>query len=135
MSKRNKIIVSLALFVFVVISLLVSIVVVFAEEQTIVRNLNAVCRVYNADCHVSATYAYGNKTTGIYQQAENFTISGLEDDNKFLNFSHNAQTEGIFQDKALMPTSDIVLTKQNNSVIFEFHHLRRNHPLHQKQHQ
>jgi len=120
MSKRNKIIISLALTVFVVISLLVSLVVVFAEEQEIVRNLNAVCRVYNADCHVSASYAYGNKTTNSYLEAQDFTVSGLIDDNKFLNFDNNEQTKNNFQDKMLKPTSDIVLTKENNSVIFEF---------------
>lgn len=120
MSKRNKIILSLAITAFVVLSFVVGLVVVFAEENPIVRNLNASYRVYNADCHVSASYAYGNAKTKTYTEAKDFTVSGLEDGNKFLTFDKNASTQNTFQEKMLKPTSDIVLTKENNSVIFEF---------------
>ena len=113
MSKRGKFILSLAIAVFVILSILVSLVVVFAEENEIVRNVNAVCRVYNADCHVSASYVYADKTN-------DFTISGLEGDEKFLTFDKTRETENIFQEKMLKPISDIVLTKENSSVIFKF---------------
>ena len=113
MSKRGKFILSLAIAVFVILSILVSLVVVFAEENEIVRNVNAVCRVYNADCHISASYVYADKTN-------DFTISGLEDDEKFLTFDKTRETENIFQEKMLKPISDIVLTKENSSVIFKF---------------
>lgn len=113
MGKRNKIILSLAIAVFVVLSLIVSLVVVFAEENEILRNVNAVCKVYNADCHVSASYTFADET-------KYFTVSGLEDDDKYLTFDKNKSTENIFQEKMLKPTNDIVLTKENNSVIFKF---------------
>lgn len=113
MGKRNKIVLSLAITVFVVLSLIVSLVVVFAEENQIIRNVNAACKVYNADCHVSASYTIGNET-------KDFTDSGLEDGDKFLTFDKTKSTQNIFQEKMLKPTNDIVLTKESSSVIFEF---------------
>jgi len=120
MSKRNKIILSLAITAFVVLSLVVGLVVVFAEENSIVRNLNASYRVYNADCHVSASYAYGNAKTKIYSETNSFTVSGLEDGDKFLTFDKTTATQNTFQEKMLKPTNDIVLTKENNTIIFKF---------------
>ena len=111
--KRNKIILSLAIAVFVVLSLIVSLVVVFAEENEILRNVNAACKVYNADCHVSASYTFADET-------KDFTVSGLEEGDKFLTFDKTEATQNIFQEKMLKPTNDIVLTKENNTVVFEF---------------
>ena len=120
MNKTNKIIVSLAIAVFAVLSVFVSLVAVFAEENEIIRNVNAACKVYNADCHVSASFAYGDKATEIYTDAKDFTISGLEDGDKFLTFDKTDATKNMFQEKMLKPTNDIVLTKENSSVIFKF---------------
>jgi hypothetical protein len=113
MIKRNKLILSLATIIFVAISIFVSLVAVFAEENEIIRNVNASCKVYNADCHVSANFTMGGKT-------KDFTISGVEDDEKFLTFDKTDATKNIFQEKMLKPTNDIVLTKENSSVVFEF---------------
>ncbi len=117
MSKSNKIIITLAVSAFLIISLIVGLVVVFAEEQEpIVRNVNAVYRVMDADCAVSASYEYGNKASNVYLGERSFTTSGLDEDNNILSFNSVDNLE----EKTLMPTSDIVLTKENNSVIFEF---------------
>ena len=113
MSKRNKILLSLATAVFVVLSLIVSLVVVFAEENEIVRNVNAACRVYDADCHVAVAYTHANQT-------KDFTISGVEGDDKFLTFDKTDATKNLFQEKMLKPTNDIILTEENNCVVFEF---------------
>jgi len=113
MSKGNKIILYLAIAVFVALSVFVSLVAVFAEENQIVRNLNVSFKVYNADCHVAASYTIGDETN-------DFTISGLEDDEKYLTFDKTDATKNIFQEKMLKPTNDIALTKESNSVIFKF---------------
>ena len=119
MSKRNKIVISLAVTAFLIISLIVGLVVVFAEEsQPIVRNVNAVYRVYNADCSVSASYIYGDRSSNIYLGERGFTTTGVDGNDNVLVFN-NAGNENL-EEKSIVPTSDIVLTKENNSVIFEF---------------
>ena len=120
MSKRNKFILSLAITAFVVLSLIVSLVIVFAEENEIVRNLNVSYKVYNADCHVSTSYNYVNSESGIHTDVKDFTISGLEDGDKFLTFDKNEATQNIFQESMLKPTNNIVLTKANDTIIFKF---------------
>ena len=84
MSKRNKFILSLAITAFVVLSLIVSLVIVFAEENEIVRNLNVSYKVYNADCHVSTSYNYVNSESGIHTDVKDFTIPSKE--NKSFKF-------------------------------------------------
>ena len=119
MSKRNKIIISLAVTAFLIISLIVGLVVVFAEEtQPIVRNVNAVYRVYNADCSVSATYTYGDRNSNIYLGERGFTSTGVDGNDNVLVFNNGGNKN--LEEKSIMPTSDIILTKENNSVIFEF---------------
>ena len=119
MSKTNKIIISLAVTAFLIISLVVGLVVVFAEEtQPIVRNVNAVYRDYNADCSVSTSYTYGDRSSNIYLGERGFTASGVDGNDNVLVFN-NAGNKNI-EEKSIMPTDNIVLTKENNSVIFEF---------------
>lgn len=117
MSKSNKIIISLAVAAFLIISLLVGLVVVFAEEtQPIVRNVNAVYRVIDADCAVSANFTYGDKNSKVYLGSNSFTTSGTESVDNVLSF----EKDNSLQEQILKPTADIALNKTNNSVIFEF---------------
>ena len=116
MSKRNKIIISLAVSAFLIISLIVGLVVVFAEDQPIVRNVNVSFKVINSNCSVSAVYKYGDKETNTYLTENNFTTTGLTDADKVLTFENSNN----FAEETLKPTSDIALTKENNSVIIEF---------------
>ncbi len=123
MSKRNKIVISLAVTAFLIVSLIVGLVVVFAEENpSVVRNVNAVYRVYNADCSVSVSYTYGNKSLNTYLDERGFTASGLEGGDNVLVFNNavDAGKQVQIEEKTLKPASDIVLTKENDSVIFEF---------------
>lgn len=117
MSKRNKLIITLSVAAFLIISLLVGLVVVFAEEtQPVERNVNAVYRVINAECAVSATCTYGNKNSNVYLGSSSLTTEGVEGADNILSFEN---TENV-QEKYLKPTADIVLDTQNNSIIFEF---------------
>lgn len=117
MSKSNKVIITLAVAAFLMISLIVGLVVVFAEEtQPVVRNVNAVYRVIDADCSVSASFTYGDQNSKVYLGSSSFTTSGVESDNNVLSFKQ----DDSLQEQILKPTDDIVLNKTNNSVIFEF---------------
>ena len=118
MSKSNKIIISLAVAAFLIISLIVGLVVVFAEEtESVKRNVNAVYRVIDADCSVSVDYTYGDKVSNVYLGSSSFTTEGIEESSNILTF---VKDENNLQEKVLMPTADMVLDKTNNSIIFEF---------------
>ena len=117
MSKSNKIIITLGVVALLIISLIVGLVVVFAEEQQpIVRNVNVSYKVVDANCSVSASYVYGDAASNIYLGSKSFTTSGVDGDDDVLEFGLTNK----FIEKTLKPTADIALTKENNSVIFEF---------------
>lgn len=112
MGKRNKIIVILAVVAFLIISLVLGLVIVFAEEEPIMRNVNAVYRVIDADCAVSTSYKYANNDESY------FTTSGLNEDANVLFFD-NAGNKNL-EEKTMKPTSNVVLDEENSSVVFEF---------------
>lgn len=118
MSKTNKIIISLAVAAFLIISLIVGLVVVFAEEtQPVERNVTAIYRVIDADCSVSVNYTYGDKASNVYLGSSSFTTEGVEGGANVLTF---VQDENNLLEKMLLPVADIELNKSNNSIIFEF---------------
>lgn len=118
MSKSNKIIISLSVVAFIMLSVLVSVVVVFAEEtQPIIsRNITAIYNVLDADCSLSATYKLGDISSNEYYGNKIFTIDGNESSANTVAFvsGDNKQTQN------LLPQSDIVFTENRNSAIINF---------------
>ena len=117
MSKKSKIIISLSIVAFVVVSALLAVVTVFAAESEVVeRNIDVTYKINNISGSVTATYKYGDKQTNTYSQAVDMTSNGLEDGEKVIKFY--SQTNQITT--GLKPQENIVLTAANNSVIFQF---------------
>ena len=117
MSKSNKIIIGLSVVAFLLLSVLVSLVAVYAyDEEDSTRNINVTCNAIDANVMMFSNYKYGDKETEEYSSAVSMTIDGKENTERISSLvATNNKVSNT-----LKPLNNIVLTEQNNSVIFEF---------------
>lgn len=118
MSKTKRLVISLSVVAFFIISAVVAVVAVFASEQNVItRNVNSVYKIYGATGSVSASYVYGDRATNTYNSnAEYFTTTGDVQGAKKVYFDD----QDYLVTEMLVPQNDIVLTKQQNSVIIKY---------------
>ena len=121
MSKSNKMILTLSITAFIIVSIIVGVVMVFAADDAIVRNVIATYNVIDADCSVSVSCKFGDLNSNTFGNAQYLTVDATEKSDKTLDFEKDKNK----QTKTLMSTSDFKLNKNNNSIVYEFNFVNK----------